>query len=199
MLRLRAWGLGAALLVGLSVPAVPAADEVAGGTSARPPVRRNTTWSWSSLQAKPAAKKPPARPDKPADPKPADPKPADARPAVPSAPPSVEDVAAYRAREEAVLLRRLAVCNKLMEVAVQTRDEELLRQVEQIDQRAWAAYTQRTANLSAGSAAAAVDEKILDMHLATRSAAGRHPSPSSFYTVKGKDPKGRATAKEEKP
>jgi hypothetical protein len=48
-------------------------------------------------------------------------------------------------------LRRIDVCDKLAQVAEDTNDQRLLSQVEEMKERVWAVYQQRTANLvSAG-------------------------------------------------
>jgi hypothetical protein len=62
--------------------------------------------------------------------------------------PSANDLAARRrALEEAALLRRDDVCDRLAEIAVQTNDAELANLAEQLKQRAWEVYTRRTAHL----------------------------------------------------
>jgi hypothetical protein len=67
-------------------------------------------------------------------------------------PTKVDETAANRAVEEAAYLRRLQVCTKLREVAVQTNDVDLERLVDQLEERVWNVYAQRTLNLSAGKA-----------------------------------------------
>jgi hypothetical protein len=62
--------------------------------------------------------------------------------------PSASDLAARRrALEEAALLRRQELCDRLAEVALQTNNAELANLAEQLKQRAWDVYTRRTANL----------------------------------------------------
>jgi hypothetical protein len=63
--------------------------------------------------------------------------------------PVVDEAAAERAREESALLRRLEVCDKLMEIAVRTNDNDLMRKAEDLDRRARTAYSQHTAHLNA--------------------------------------------------
>ena len=58
--------------------------------------------------------------------------------------------AAERAREENALLRRQAVCLKLRTIAAQTNNEELRRQADELDDRAWSVYQRRIAHLPAG-------------------------------------------------
>jgi hypothetical protein len=57
--------------------------------------------------------------------------------------------AAARRLEEAALLRRLAVCDQLKVVALQTKDEVLLEQADRLDEQARAVYSQRIARLPA--------------------------------------------------
>jgi hypothetical protein len=57
-------------------------------------------------------------------------------------PSAVETAAAVRAREKAAYLRRIAVCDNLRAIAVQTNNNELYRKADQLDQRAFAIYKQ---------------------------------------------------------
>jgi hypothetical protein len=52
-----------------------------------------------------------------------------------------------RAREEANLLRRLAVCDQLRLIASKTNDDTLARHADELDQRARDVYAQRIARL----------------------------------------------------
>lgn len=63
--------------------------------------------------------------------------------------PDVESAGAVRARELVTLQRRQAVCLRLKEIAVQTNDEALMQKAEQLEQRAWQVYEQRTASTQA--------------------------------------------------
>ncbi|MCI0459230.1 MAG: hypothetical protein L0Z62_19940 [Gemmataceae bacterium] len=76
-----------------------------------------------------------------------------------------EAAAVVRAREEAAFLRRRDVCLKLQEIAIRTRDEELLRKVEELDQMAWHTYMQRTAHLPSSAGAFEADEQTLAQRL----------------------------------
>jgi hypothetical protein len=58
-----------------------------------------------------------------------------------------DTAAAVRAQEEANLLRRLAVCDKLRELAVQTGDESLERLADELEKKADTVYRARTTNL----------------------------------------------------
>jgi hypothetical protein len=75
--------------------------------------------------------------------------------------------AAAQAREKSDWLRRVAVCDKLREIALLTGDDELLRKADQLDHRAWDTYQKRTASVSPGSAGLQSDERILDRRLGT--------------------------------
>jgi hypothetical protein len=69
---------------------------------------------------------------------------------------------AIGARELAALNRRLAVCEKLKEIAWETKDEQLGRKAEQLDQRVWAVYWERTGHASPDKGATSEsDEQIL--------------------------------------
>jgi hypothetical protein len=102
--------------------------------------------------------------------------------------PETDSAAAERAREVARYLRRLAACDQLRLMAVQTKDDALLQQAEQLEQRAEQIYTQRIAHLPASRANAAGD--------ATGSPAD---SGAALYTVRGKDSVGHPVSGEEKP
>jgi hypothetical protein len=77
----------------------------------------------------------------------------------------VESAAGLRAREEEAFYRRLAVCLKLQEIALQTGDEKLQRKAEELELMAWHVYTQRTAHLPSGAAGFGVDEDALARQL----------------------------------
>lgn len=55
-----------------------------------------------------------------------------------------ETAAAVRAQEDANLLRRMAVCDKLRLLALETGDESLEKQADQLQQKANSVYQQRT-------------------------------------------------------
>lgn len=52
--------------------------------------------------------------------------------------------AARRLRAEMTWKRRAEVCQKLRQIAYETKDEELDRVVDRLDQRAWDAYVKQT-------------------------------------------------------
>jgi hypothetical protein len=142
MRRLGVWGgLGATLLLGLGAAK---AEEPADSTA---PARPNNGWYGHLFfsNAKPAPPPAPVREDKKADRKGAKPPEAPVKVA-----PVVDEAAQQRNREEAAYLRRLAVCDKLKQIAYQTNDEKLQRQAEQLDERVWEVYSQRIAHLPVG-------------------------------------------------
>ncbi len=59
-----------------------------------------------------------------------------------------ELAARRRVLEEAALLRRDDVCDRLAEIAVETNNPELANLAEQLKQRAWEVYSRRTTNLT---------------------------------------------------
>ncbi len=65
---------------------------------------------------------------------------------VPTGPTSAE----IFAREEANYFRREAVCDKLMDIALQTVDQDLQRKAEQLLHRSWEFFQKRTNQLSVG-------------------------------------------------
>jgi hypothetical protein len=104
----------------------------------------------------------------------------------------LQAAAAQRAQEEAALLRRQGVCLKLRMIAAQTNDEELRRKADQLDERAWNSYVQRTAHLPNGDAGPASDEAVLARHLGS---AGASPAGST----RGSSSSGHAAARGEVP
>ena len=84
-------------------------------------------------------------------PKPAEPKP-DAVVTPAAVGPSAADLAAMaRKRERAALDRRWEVCDRLMEVAVRNNDQAMQAQIEQLHDRAWEVYQQRTSGVFVSS------------------------------------------------
>ena len=64
---------------------------------------------------------------------------------------SADGAAALREREMATYLRRIQVCDKLKQFAMDANDMEQLRRIEQLEERVGRIYQKRTASLS-GSA-----------------------------------------------
>jgi hypothetical protein len=78
----------------------------------------------------------------------------------PKKPKKVETFASRaRSREEAALIRRLEVCDKLMEAAIRTNDRELESRVYDLEAKAQAIYARNTAKLSDNRASAGSNTK----------------------------------------
>jgi hypothetical protein len=60
-----------------------------------------------------------------------------------------DELEAIRAREQNVLLRRLAVCDQIRLVAARQDDDALMQQADRLDEQARSAYTRRMARLPA--------------------------------------------------
>ncbi len=132
MRKLRVWGLGAVLFAGgLGMSAAMAADT----KDAEEQPSAKSGWNWNVFGSK---DKPAAATDKPkAEPEP--PKPV--RP----------DPATILKQERDKLMRRTAACLRLQEIALQTNDAELQRVADQLSDRAYQVYLQRTANVGGGA------------------------------------------------
>jgi hypothetical protein len=163
MRRLKRGGIALALLIGLAAP-VLADDQDAprsGGIS---------SWLFGGLFSnKPAA--------------------TDAKPIIPveerpftAAPAPAAAASAVFERESNAYLRRIIVCDRLEILADQAGDAEQVRRVQQLKERAFAIYQQRTATLSGGPRRSAVDEAALERNLGTRS---RQPSLMSEAGLSG--------------
>jgi hypothetical protein len=139
-----AWGLAAALVVGVAATAAFAVDDEADGDNKPAPVKGIHLAPWlaervnaenhnAQEEHKPAAKpkSPPAPKAEPVD------KPVK----------KADEAAAIQARERATLGRRLAVIDKLKEIAERTHDDELIRRADELEERAWTAFGQHTAYL----------------------------------------------------
>lgn len=68
---------------------------------------------------------------------------------------ATETVAALKAQEEAKLLRRIAVCDRLKQIALETGDSRLEDEAIRLEQKAEEVYRQRTKSLSVKTAAPA--------------------------------------------
>jgi hypothetical protein len=137
--------MAAVLLTGLAASAAWAQESDGDLHSAAP--RPKAFWEgWFAPAAKPVEKKP----DKLAAP--------------PAGPSAAEVAAATRKRELAAYSRRMEVCDRLMEVAVANNDDAMQARIEQLKDRAWELYQQRTGALSASSSLSP-DEAVLDHKL----------------------------------
>ncbi|HEV8060587.1 MAG TPA: hypothetical protein VGP68_11965 [Gemmataceae bacterium] len=129
MRKRMAWALATGLAIGMVASSVQADDDPP------PPPKPQPTggWvgpfkDWNKPAPKPDAKK--------------------KDPAAPHKLTIAEQVQAARFREQADLLRRMAVCDKLMEIAVRNNDADLIRRVEQLQERANNVYTEHAATLA---------------------------------------------------
>ena len=121
MRRRIAWALAASMALGVTTTTVFADDDP-------PPTPKTAPASgWAGPLKdwnKPAPKPQPKKVEPPAPPKPT----------------LSEKVQAARYKEQADLLRRLAICDKLKEIAERTNDPELERKAEQLEERANSLY-----------------------------------------------------------
>ena len=153
MNRFRAWGLSLALAAVAGAPAI-AADPADPPVMARQPGQQTTVYDMLFGPRKP---KPSATA-------------AAARPAPITAPLAPEVVAAALRAEQAALERRMEVCTKLYQVAVDKNDESLMRRVEELERQATVLYDTRVAALGLpkmksavrdyGAATAALDRRL---------------------------------------
>ena len=152
MRKRMAWALGTALALGLGSTAVRADDDPPP-TPPRPVQAGGWVGpfkDWNPPPPKPETKKK----DPPAPPKPT----------------IGEKVQAARYREQADLLRRMAVCDKLMEIAVRNNDADQIRKVEQLQERANNVFMEHASSLAQAvegskpttSLAAADSNKLLE-------------------------------------
>jgi hypothetical protein len=179
MRKLWVCGLATVLCAGLAASNAWAKDDDDDDSSqAKPPPRPAIRWSHyfagmeTYSQPKPETAKPAAKPKKQTSKTPVE-KPPPKNPA--------HEAASERAREEAILMRRLEVCDKLKEIALRTNDGELFRRAEVLDERARTTYAQRTSYLG-GNGGLATDTVALDRNLDTVYPKTRAPE-STAHTV----------------
>jgi hypothetical protein len=190
MRKIAAWGLGASLLVALATATTGAADDI-DGTSMRSPAW-GPTWQWKPFSTSASSKE---------DLRPIEKKPTLKSQTTEKRPPPVKperavDQAAGRSREEAALFRRLQACDKLKDIAMRTDDKDLLRRAEQLEERAQAAYRQRTGPLHGRADRFESDEKTIDRFLGGGKSG---PKEAVSYTVRGTDHSNESAGKEVKP
>jgi len=139
MHRLRAWGIAPALLLGLAAAAA-AAEPDAG---ARP-----VYGSGDGLLVNLFGGGHKAEPK--ADVKATD-RAGDKGPTAANAPPTPSPAQARATfeREQQILLRRQKVCDQLRQIALEGGNADLERQADELDERAFAVFQQRTAGLAA--------------------------------------------------
>jgi hypothetical protein len=183
----RWWGLGAALLLAWGATQAKAIDED-GQPGKRPVVRPNERPGLIDKLFDLGTPSPQKKPDSKAFKKDGSDK------SAPAAAPAMTE----QARHEAALLRRIEVCDKLRQIALETNNNELDQLAQELDARARAVYAQRTARLKFNPQPADLDEQILDKKL------GIEPmNPASTATSKpsagrtGKNDKYQAATREE--
>jgi hypothetical protein len=156
MRRLGVGGLAAALLIGWAATVLAATGDTTDDSDAKPAAKQTSGGSWFSNwfgMGSAPAKKPDKKPAKPAKPKPAA---------------GLDSAASIRDREEAALLRRMAVCDKLKQIAVQNNDDALAKLADQLEQRAEAVYYQRINPLPASQAEPLPEEPVVEQKKSAR-------------------------------
>jgi hypothetical protein len=164
------WGGCAVLLLALGMSAASAAppsaddddDDAVPVAGPNPAARPRDGWNPIITRTFGLDKKPAPKPAKEAAKK------ADAPAPRPSA--QEETAVSIRRLEEAKLHRRQDVCLRLREIARETNDDELERKAEELDQRAFEVYMERTRYLpSATSDAEALEPRKKDSTSSTAS------------------------------
>ena len=148
MRRVGSWGGTAALVVGLGA-AVAGAQQP--DLDARPAPRGILSGLFND-KPKPKAK---AGKSAPVEDKPA-----------PS--PTVEMAASEQQRQMNAYLRRVQVCMRLRQVAIETNNADLQRQADDLEARAWEIYGQKTARLPIPTQLLESPAKTADKQLASR-------------------------------
>jgi hypothetical protein len=113
--------------------------------------------------------------------------------------PAAENPVAIRAREEAALMRRIQVCDRLKNLANQMNDDELYRRAEELDQKSWAVYQQRTSHLPVSNATCESDEDVLDRHLGDKTVAAKDGRDVTSEAAKSEERDSHAAVREVKP
>ena len=137
--------MAAVLLTGLAASAA-LAQESDGDLHSSAPKPKAFWEGWFTPAAKPVEKK------------------FDKLAAPPAGPTAAEVAAATRKRELAAYSRRMEVCDRLTEIAIGKNDDAMQARIEQLKDRAWELYQQRTGALSA-SGSPSPDEAVLDHKL----------------------------------
>lgn len=138
MHRAGAWGLCIALLAVWSSGWATAADD--------PPVRPDAA-PWAKRSGKGLMQSGSAASDRPVEKK-ANKEKEPAAAKSPKASDPAERTAAEKARAGAAFLRRMAVCDKLKQIGLDTGNDALQRMADDLLERAQAAYSQRIGELS---------------------------------------------------
>jgi hypothetical protein len=75
------------------------------------------------------------------------------------------EAASIRASAEADLIRRMAVCDQLRQIAFENNDSALDNRIMELEQQAWELYRRRTAQLPCNRLVPNEDERSLDSKL----------------------------------
>jgi hypothetical protein len=105
------------------------------------------------------------------------------------------------ARQQSDFMRRQAACDKLIQIAGDTNNQELEQQAQELMTRAWAVYTQRTAALKAEPKKTPkldVDEQILDKKLGLGKAEQDNVAPAKSAVDQSKAARTQAASGEGK-
>lgn len=189
----RRWGIQAVLLLGLGASLAVGADREERTRTPKPPTDSDGGWGWvnpknwfgSKEKAKPAPKK-----DKKDTKK-------DVARRDPPLPSPAEEARQRQARAEADFWRRVEVCDKLREVAVRKDDADMLRRVEELSERVYAVYLQRSGGrVPAGDVEIDPDLRRLDTMKDTEAALRRRPSEEPIYSVTSDRKERRSAIKE---
>ena len=130
MHRFRAWGLSSALAASLGISGAPAAEPMA-----KPAAEATKPW-YSRLLSSDSRTTPESASR--AEPR---------RSSLPMAPLTPDQVAQALRAEQDAYLRRLEICTKLRQVGLQSEDESLLKQADEIERQATMLYHSRVARL----------------------------------------------------
>jgi hypothetical protein len=197
MRKLVTWGLTVTLTLGLGMAAARAADadEDAGDAKSAP---RASGWRWNPALVKMFGGDTKVAPEKPAEKKTAaaDSKQPKKSEASSRAARAADESVSEQAREKQILFRRLAVCDKLKQVANTTNDIGLLHRAEELEERAWTTFNQKTASGRPNDGKFSSDERVLDQHLGLVQNK-KAPQDAQAYSVNSRDRNGRSSPKEE--
>jgi hypothetical protein len=191
MRKFAVWAVTSALVMGLATCVALAGEDDTDSDSAKPARSSNIRWSpffvhaFRMDESKPKESKPAAKPKK--------------KPAAEKPPTVTRDLTAERSREEAALLRRLAVCDKLMEIAIRNNDNEMIQRVEVLDERARLAYQQHTASLGDRASKPEANDKAIEKHPGPKSTSKPNQPEDSGYAATGNNRTSRALGGEFNP
>lgn len=165
MRRLRAWGAALALLAAADAPPASADEPMAKEAVVRSDGASSTSWYRRLFGG----------PDKPRQ------LPKD------SARPQPKEAASKTLQEErAICLQRLAVCTRLREIAVETSNDALLKQADELEKQAFDLYCKKVAHLPGSRLTATDSATSIDPRLSPGVAA--RPLRSAIKEAKGASP-----------